>query len=166
MKSNIIHTKGRIIFDLPNITNKHHKQSAWKKTAAVLFNDDICNYYAWFIKKRYGLYLAYPLRRAHFTIINDRIDFDFYSQKSKELNNTEINLYYSTDVRTNGKYWWLKVVSEDAMKIRQEFNLGIPHFSFHITIGYPYEIDTETSNYIHNNIIKFENNNILYHGNS
>jgi hypothetical protein len=158
MHSDIIHTRGKITFDLPDVTNKHSRQSVWKKTAAVLFKDDMCNYYAWFIRNRYGLKLSYPLRRAHFTVINDRIDSTLYYKKAKELKNVEIDLSYSIDVRTNGNYWWLKVFSEDAIKIRNEFGLGDPYFSFHITIGYPFDIDSEYSHYIHQNIKRYEKN--------
>lgn len=154
----IIQTKGKVIFDLPDLTNKHNNQSQWKKTAAILFNDDMCNYYSWFINKRYGIKLSYPIRRAHFTIINDRIDLEHYNKISSNLKGVEISLKYSTDVRTNGNYWWLKVFSEEAIQLRALFGLDKPFFNFHITIGYPFPVDFEHSKYIHSNILKYENN--------
>ena len=66
--------EGTIYFDPEDKTNKHKSQTSWKKMAMVIFKGDICQYYAWFIKKRFGIDLSRPLRGAHISFINDSID--------------------------------------------------------------------------------------------
>ncbi len=76
-------SSGKLVFEPEHKTNKHHKQGSWKKTAMIIVNDDSCEYYQWFIENRYPLIMGRdankewinpPLRGAHVTIINDRID--------------------------------------------------------------------------------------------
>jgi hypothetical protein len=69
--SSVIKVTGKICFDPRDITNKHKNQASWKKVAMVLFDDDVCEYYAWHFKKRFNLTLEKPLRDSHVTFIND-----------------------------------------------------------------------------------------------
>ena len=62
---------GRIEFEPENVTKKQNLQASWKHVAMVLFDGDITDYYAWFIKKRYNLILNKPLRGGHVSFIND-----------------------------------------------------------------------------------------------
>lgn len=62
---------GKIEFDVLNKTTKHKNQCSWKKTAMVLFNDDMCEYYSWFIQKRFNIILNKPIRSSHISFIND-----------------------------------------------------------------------------------------------
>ena len=71
MSGNTIKLIGRIHFDPPNKTSKHINQSSWKRVAMVMLEGDICEYYSWFINKRYNLPLNRLLRKAHITFIND-----------------------------------------------------------------------------------------------
>ena len=132
-------TKGKLTFDLPDLTKKHNKQSTWKRTGMVLMRDDTCGLYSWFIEKRYNLKLNPPIRQAHFTVINDKLDATEFTQMAKFFEGKEIEFEYDTDVRTNGEYWWLKVWSDDAMNVRRAFGLEKPYWGFHITVGYPNE---------------------------
>ena len=56
---NYIKTHGKIIFDPLDLTKKHKNQSDWKRMSIISINDDACDYYAWFIKKRYNLVLIW-----------------------------------------------------------------------------------------------------------
>ena len=69
--SNIIKLTGKILFDPEDVTNKQANQSSWKKVAMVLFDGDVCEYYAWFIKKRFNLSFIKLLNTAseHFSIL-------------------------------------------------------------------------------------------------
>lgn len=129
--------KGKIEFDPINFTKKHNLQSSWKKTAMVKFEDDMSNYYAWFLKSRFGLYLNKPIRGTHFTIINDIVDNDLYSQARDVFNGKEISIFYDPSlIRSNDKgHWWIKAHSTDAQNIRNSMGLGDPYFGYHITIG-------------------------------
>ena len=69
----LITLTGTIHFDPINKTKKHELQADWKRMALVLFDGNICQYYAWFIEKRYSIVLNKPLRGAHISFINDSI---------------------------------------------------------------------------------------------
>lgn len=142
--------KGKIIFDPINVTKKHNNQSSWKKTAMVKFDDDLYDYYAWFLKKRFNLNLNKPLRGTHFTIINDIVDDEIYKQAKDLFGGKEIEISYDpTIIRSNEKgHWWIKAYSDDAQNIRNVMGLGSPYFGYHITIGLATHLELEHSKYI------------------
>lgn len=134
---------GKIIFDPPNITGKHKEQGKWKKVAYISFKGEHCQYYQWFIKKRYNLILGDPIRGAHITIINDSHrdmgdGYKKWNDVKKKWNKKSVEIELSPDVRSDGINWWL-VVNEKSRKningIRAELNLGRPYFGLHMTIG-------------------------------
>jgi hypothetical protein len=146
---------GTIIFDPTDKTAKHQFQSSWKKIAMVVFKskhkddfNDLCNYYAWFVKKRFGIILNPPLRGPHISFINDHINDlngGFYDKKAAgddrvknilwdkakaKYHKTEIDINISTEVQTNGEHWWLRVQHEDRkglQAIRDAVGLPIPN---------------------------------------
>lgn len=154
--SNIIKLTGKILFDPEDVTNKHSNQSSWKKIAMVLFEGDLCEYYAWFIKKRFNLKLHKPIRGAHISFINDSI-WDLsnggeisqdeihkkWSLLKEKWNGKEIDVCLSlipnTDSLENDDcHWWLIVPHnerEELQSIRNEVGLGKPFFGLHMTIG-------------------------------
>lgn len=155
----VLHLKGILDFDLPDITKKHIKQSSWKKTAIIKTNDDLDQYYAWFLKKRFNIELNRNLRGSHITIINDRMDFKDFEMGSKIFNGKECDFYLDIEPRFNTKHWWLRVYSPMAESIRQACGLSPePYFSFHLTIGHIKDGDRyqEEAEYLLDNIKKFE----------
>lgn len=134
----IFKTNGKIVFDPPDVTKKHERQSSWKKSALVLIDDpDFCSYYSWFVRKRYNLELLRPLRGTHFTVINDKVEDKIRYEWGKSIHDGHtIELEYGVDVRTDDTSWWVGVRSEDAEKIRVDCGLPPrPYWGFHITIG-------------------------------
>lgn len=140
--------KGKIVFDPKDWTAKHKKQTSWKKIAMVMFDGDICDYYAWFIKKRYGIILNTPLRGPHISFINDHIrdlNGGFYNPKNcgtekerhhmweqlkKKYHNTEIDIVVSSNIETNGEHWWLRIEHEhreELYNIRSQVGLPKPN---------------------------------------
>jgi hypothetical protein len=149
---------GKIEFDPVNVTKKHNKQSSWKKTAMVKFDCDIWEYYSWFLKKRFNLYLNKPLRGTHVTIINDMVDDDIYKQARDMFHGKEIRIKYDpTHIRSNIKgHWWINVESDDAKNIRSVMGLSPdPYFGLHLTIGLATHLQLEHSNYILKQCLKF-----------
>lgn len=150
---------GKLVFDVEDVTNKHKKQSSWKRTAMIIIdNIDLCKYYCWFIKKRYNLELQMPLRGLHFTVINDRADdAPFFDRVKEEYDGKEISFQYGVDPRTDNFHWWVGVKSEDAENIRELAGLSRkPYWGFHITIGRADgDRRLEHSAYIHRLIKKF-----------
>jgi len=152
---------GKIEFDPINVTKKHNKQASWKKTAMVKFDCDIWEYYSWFLKKRFNLYLNKPLRGTHLTIINDKFDPEteyLYDQGRQLFHGKEIRIQYDpTLIRANDKgHWWINAQSDDAKNIRSVMGLTPdPYFGFHITIGLATHLQLEHSKYILDQCIRF-----------
>lgn len=152
---------GKIEFDPVNVTKKHNKQASWKKTAMIKFDCDIWEYYSWFLKKRFNLYLNKPLRGTHLTIINDKFDPEteyLYDQGRQLFHGKEIRIQYDpTLIRANDKgHWWIKADSDDARNIRSVIGLDPdPYFGYHITIGLATHLQLEHSKYILDQCIRF-----------
>lgn len=164
MKKNYITYKGKIHFDPVNKTKKHLSQADWKRMALVLFDGEICEYYNWFIEKRYNLKLNRPLRGAHISFINDslrdmknglncseqEIEIIWKSVKEK-WDGKEIEVVLDVDARSDAKHWWINIPQEERTllhSIRAELGLGRPHWGLHMSIGYANERNIEQSKYI------------------
>ena len=149
---NLIKVTGKFEFDPPNMTKKHVNQSEWKTTAILQLTDnDICAYYAWFIKKRHGLELLRPQRGPHVTIMADRTaEIKNWDSVRKKYNGTYIDIKLDLDARTDGKTWWLNVYDKPQLQnIRNEAGLGTPFFGLHMTIGNVWDKHLEHGKYIH-----------------
>lgn len=159
----MIQLTGKIVFDPRDVTKKHSKQSDWKRMAMVVFDGDVCEYYSWFIKKRYNLTLNRPLRGAHISFINDSIrdmgdKADEWDRVKEKYNGTEVTVTLDLDVRSDSKHWWLVVEHESRkplLDIRSELGLDKPYYGMHMTIGYANERNIEHSKYIIDLLTKF-----------
>ena len=159
----MIQLTGKIWFDPKNVTRKHNLQADWKRMAMVVFDGDVCEYYSWFIKKRYNLTLNRPLRGAHISFINDSIrdmgdKADEWDRVKEKYNGTEVTVTLDLDVRTDSTHWWLVVEHESRkplLDIRSELGLDKPYYGMHMTIGYSNERNIEHSKYIIDLVTKF-----------
>jgi hypothetical protein len=137
----------------------------------VMVDGDICEYYNWFIKRRFNLTLNKPLRGAHISFINDSMkDLTQNGEKSVEeaLNAWEttkqkwhgkkIPLVIDLDPITDGRTWWFNVPQEERellQSIRSELGLGRPFFGMHMSIGYARPgVMEEHSEYLHDLLTK------------
>lgn len=158
----LIELTGTLEFELPHISKKHERQSEWKRTAMALIGGDVCDYYAWFIRRRYHLTLYTPPRRAHITFIADRFsemkgrnDQErevLWRQFVQKYQGTTIHIMLDPDVRTNGEDWWLNVPEEHRRQMhemRGELGLGRPHWGLHMTIGCPNDKNESHSRRLH-----------------
>ncbi len=153
---------GQFQFDPPAVTRKHESQSDWKTTAFISFKDcELHDYYAWHLKKRFGLVLNSPLRDTHISFINDKLTPEQrikYDEAKVKYDGKPASLVYSPElVRSNVKHWWLKAESGDADRVRTEVGLGPIYMPYHITIGFANEkpVNQEHSAYILRQILKF-----------
>ena len=169
MKEKITLT-GRIGFEPEDKTNKHLLQSSWKKIAMVFIEGDICEYYAWFLQKRYNITLNKPIRGAHVSFINDSIRdltknndnleeeiLQLWEDVKTKWDGKEIDIVLDLNPRTNGRIWWLNIPEEEReglQAIRDELGLDRPFFGMHMSIGYANERNIEQSVYIHELIKK------------
>jgi hypothetical protein len=168
-KNEIITLSGKIGFEPENKTKKHNLQASWKRIAMVFFDGDVCEYYSWYIKKRYGLVLNKPIREAHISFINDKssdmslngeislqeVD-DNWKRVKEKWDGQEVQISLCLNARTDGSHWWLNVEDESKKSlqlIRNELNLGPPFYGFHMSIGYANERNIEHSKYIHRLLI-------------
>ena len=168
---NVIKYRGKIVFDPIDKTAKHEKQASWKKVAMILLDGEICEYYSWFLEKRYELHLLKPIRNAHVTFINDSIsdikkgnpnvDIEvLWNNLKQKYNNSEIEVVLDLDPRSDGTHWWFNINQNERElihSIRAEIGLGRPFFSLHMSIGHANERNIEHSNYIKDLRTKFGN---------
>ena len=131
----------------------------------VFFDGDVCEYYAWYLKKRFNLILNKPLRGPHISFINDKssdmtldgeISLEEVDKNWERVKNIwdgkEVEISICLDYRTDGSHWWLNVdeaSSKSLQLIRNELNLGKPFYNFHLSLGYANERNIEHSRYIH-----------------
>ena len=168
--TNLITYKGTIHFDPVDKTKKHKNQANWKRIALVLFDGDICEYYSWFLLKRYNIKLNKPLRGAHVSMVNDSVNDMLKglkcSEKEAEIiwndvknkyDNKSIDIVLDLDVRTSGEHWWLNVKEREKLSaIRTELGLNPnPYFGLHMSIGYSIGLQKEHSEYILRMITNF-----------
>lgn len=151
---NEIDIVGKVHFDPNDVSKKHERQSSWKSVATVLFPGDDHLFYAWLIKRRYGLALNKPLRGFHLTFVNDKTSLiwaDQWEQMKSDWEWSKVEVTASIDVRTNGSHWWLKVTDPGVLRTLRE-RLGLspdPYWNWHITIGHPNERNIEHSMHLH-----------------
>ena len=145
-QTNTVKLTGKILFDPEDKTNKHSKQASWKKVAMVIIGGDVCEYYSWFLRKRYNLKLHKPLRGAHVTFINDRAsDMNGkWELIKKKWNGKQIEIIIDLQPKTDSSepnsdyHWWFNIPYEnrdELQSIREELGLGKPFFGLHMTIG-------------------------------
>ena len=174
MNCNNIIIPGKILFEPENKTKKHEDQSLWKKVAMVEISGDICQYYSWFLERRYNLFLNKPLRGAHITFINDSIrdlsqneilsreEVDIkWEECKRKWNGKEISVTLEVIPKTDDLHWWLNIPNEKRdflQSIRNELGLGRPYWGMHMSLGYANERNIEHSKYIHRTIKKYEQN--------
>ena len=116
---------GKINFEPIDRTNKHREQASWKRIAMVIFDGDVTDYYAWFIRKRYNLELNKPLRGAHISFINDSIrdlsqngkkditEVDSLWNSSKiKWDNQTVQITLLLNPRFKKEYWWFNLDEE------------------------------------------------------
>lgn len=146
-----IKTYGTIVFDVEDKTTKHKLQSSWKKTAFVLIDDDSCEYYSWFLRKRYNIILNNPIRSSHVSFINDSMNdltqngqvseieaLKRWGECKEKWDGKEIEIVLDLDIKTDSNFWWLDVPNDERKllhSIRAEIGLSKPFFGLHMSIG-------------------------------
>jgi hypothetical protein len=153
----LLKLSGTVEFEPGNKTRKHLSQASWKRVVMIRTHDDLSEYYAWFINRRFNLPLNKPLRGAHITIVNDA-ERDFvwgvepkWSEIKKMYHGKPMDFYIDLEPRTNGEHWWLRVYCPLGETMREELGLSRePYYSFHLTIGHANEKYLAHSEYILN----------------
>lgn len=168
--NNRITLTGKINFEPEDKTKKHQNQASWKKIAMVLIDGEICEYYAWFIQRRYNLPLNKPLRGAHVSFINDSMRdltqngkiseadaLNNWEAVKKKWNGKKIDIVLDLEPKTDDRTWWLNIPHDEReglQAIRSELGLDRPYFGMHMSVGYANEKNIDHSVYIHELIQK------------
>jgi len=151
----IVRVSGNMIFEPEDKTRKHRNQASWKRAAMIVTQDDMSEYYAWFIRKRFSLQLNKPLRGAHVSIVNDA-ERDFtngvepiWSDVKRKYHEKPMDFYIDLEPRSNGEHWWFRVYCPAGEDMREELGLKRdPFYSLHMTIGFANEKNRYHSDYI------------------
>lgn len=118
---------GKLRIDLK--PGSKHFEPWW---ALVLCDEEICNYYAWHLKK-WGREIEYGrLWGAHISAIKGEEPRD--KSKWRKINQT-IEFWYTNQIcYDNGKHAWLNVYSPQLSEIRVSLGLSVKP-RYHLTIG-------------------------------
>jgi len=113
---------------------KKYSNKAW---AIVNCEIGIVDYYQWWLKKLYGIKLQTPKHGAHITCIREEeIADEVYDDLWTKNQNKTILFKYANKIETNGEHFWLPVISEELLDIREEMGLVRKgEFGLHLTIG-------------------------------
>lgn len=96
-----------------------------------VFSEDLCEYYQWFIFKKFGVKLHSPMFGTHVTIVKpEEID---KNNLWKKYENEIINVKYG-NIERHWEFWSLNIISEDIVDIRRELGLNL-FYRLHMTIG-------------------------------
>lgn len=138
--STTVTLEGRLVFDPRDVSKKHVRQGSWKSVAVLAFPGEDALYYAWFLRRRYGLPLTRPLRGSHVTFVNDRnSDMAHYAWDRVRASHAgrAARVTLSLDPRSNGSHWWLPAVdATELMDVRTALGLRrSPYWTMHMTLG-------------------------------
>lgn len=133
--NNLITTEGTVIFD-PFLTETKNFKPFWSIVKlGEKETNELPQFYAWLIKKRFRIKVHQSLWGAHVSLTRGE-ETDKWEEVKQKYHNKNVSLSYSPDLRTNGKHWWAKVYSDDLENIRTELGLTKQHdVSLHLTIG-------------------------------
>lgn len=130
---------GKFYYDPPRGQMKNRV----KKWAILRVDDEISNYYRWWINHLFHTHLLQPAWNAHISVIRGEKDFayskaDINSPLWKKYQGKIIEFEYSHEPYScqNGNFWVIKARSEELTFIRQELGLVTKYGdTFHITVG-------------------------------
>jgi len=133
---NLLKHPGKIIFDpqpIKDSTNSMFKPF-W---IIVTIDDDLREYYSWFLKRRYRITVQRPAWGAHISVVRGEITTQENWEYWKNIyNNKNIEFEHELIPKTNGGHWWLKINCEELFELRTNMEYKKdPHWSFHLTLG-------------------------------
>lgn len=135
------------------------RRTNWWCIATV--DREISRYYRYWIKKIYGLETHSPAWDCHISVIRGEKPLDDLMHLWKKYDGLKIEFKYSNIVcpNNNGKFFAIKVESNDLLHIRKELQLPTD-YGLHITIGKTYDITSTELRNIYSGVINgyFVNN--------
>jgi hypothetical protein len=125
-------TKAKVLYDpiRPGIRKN-------RPGSLIVANVDpgIAEYYRWWVKKRFGLWLQNTAFIPHVTILDGKnANTPIDMKQWKKFEGQTIDIEYSVDLQQHWKFWVLPVRGNDLQFIRQSIGLA-PTYKYHITFG-------------------------------
>jgi hypothetical protein len=97
-------------------------------------DDEISSYYKWFYSKGLKSWNS-PMNGCHVTFLaGEKDDRVVSAEEMKSFIGQDIVFFYTNQVWTNSRAFWLPVLSPDLDQIRVEIGLQ-PKFLYHMTLG-------------------------------
>jgi len=128
---------GKYAFDPLALTKSADLFKPW--WVIIQLSDDTSDYYRWFVEKRYGLKLQRPAWGSHISVIRgEETTQEKWNSYKKEYDGKPVKFTHQSELRSNGKHWWIRIISEEAKDLRE--NMGYPRdglWGLHLTIGMP-----------------------------
>lgn len=133
-------TYGRIKFDPKAINDPSGKMFKPWWIVVILDDNDIVDYYNWFMYKEFGLKLQRPAFGPHVSLVRgEEIDKERWEAGKERWDGHEVKITYWSPARTNGRHWWLRLSDEEELlDIRED--IGYSRYGawiLHLTLGMP-----------------------------
>jgi hypothetical protein len=109
-------------------TMNGHKSPGW---VLGITDIGIILYYKKIIENRFGIKIDPPMWNAHISVVRGEGD----PEKIWKLHKQKKTFFYTHDVFTNGQHWWLNVISDELVDVREMSGTFRGSGFFHLTIG-------------------------------
>lgn len=110
------------------------KVKMYYRWAFLELDHEIGKYYRSLFKKSFGIKLQRPSNDEHITIISE---YDNLILENYKFLDDKVCLFELDNILyTNQNAFWLNVLSDDLVKLRNLVGLGNPNFDLHFCIGY------------------------------
>lgn len=140
---------GKLIFD-PQPLNDPSNSMFKPFWVIVTLDDDLREYYAWFLKKRYRITVQRPAWGAHISVVRgEETTIQNWEYWKNIYNNKELEFEHGLIIKTNGGHWWLNINCPELFKLRTDMRYPKDtKFSFHLTLGMSIPQHMERTAYI------------------
>jgi hypothetical protein len=96
-------------------------------------DNQLLDYYRWWVKLKTGVTLSRPKHGAHISIVRGDIERGTWI---RNMDGETITFYYKGDLEAHDNYIWLPVWGENLGEIREKTGLPRePGKPFHMTVG-------------------------------
>lgn len=115
-------------------TGKYHYYDRW---LMVDCDEELTRYYRKLIHEfSPSISLQTPRHGSHITVVAGKYEPDHIEKYWKKYDGMPVVFSYSSEISTDGTYYWLPVVCADFERVREELGLNptIP-IPWHLTIG-------------------------------
>lgn len=128
---------GKFIFSptRPGLKKLHR---SFDRAVILKLDNGVVEYYAWWLRRKYGIQVSLPAWGAHITVVSDKDrvkDGIAFEALKKRFEGKILNVSHDVYLKKKWQFWVLDVTpTEEMLKVRRDLGLN-EDFPFHITIG-------------------------------